>query len=453
MTREASNPHCRVGFGFDRTGFSVPQRIYFGPHDSRDRGPHWAGSGRRDAVPGASLAGMAPQDSVSTFVSRVLWLPGVAGLFLAACSSDATDAQNSTDSGATHGTTSGNTSSGATTGGSGPTGNGTSMGAGPTVGSSSTGSATTGIGPTATSTVGTSSSASSSSSGGTATTGAGGANTTGDSTAQSSGGTATTGAGGTGGGVTECTRDLLSSSLDAYFVALEAGDPAALPLAAGVKFTENAAESEIGTTDFWMNAGAVKHVQSALDTEECTVAAHAVVPEGTTDLPIAVRIKLEGGEMSEIETIVVRPGDYTASFAVDSNPGAIIAIADEVGWDEVVPEGDERATRERLTSWINKYFRFFPQGVCNVTGDCTRLENGGGSFSCGAGASCNPGEPGPNDDNLVPRLILADVERGIVVGLTILEGHLDMHMAKMYGGEVHAVQAILRDTDGQSGWD
>lgn len=329
------------------------------------------------------------------------------------------------------------------------------MGAGTTMGTSSTGSATTGVLPTTTSTVGTSSSGGTGGGGGGAggaTSGTEGTSTTGDSTAQSSGGTATTGSGGTGGGVTECTRDLLSNSLDAYFVALEAGDPSTLPLAAGVKFTENAAESEIGTTDFWMNAGAVKHAQSALDTEECTVAAHAVVPEGTTDLPIAVRIKLAGGEMSEIESIVVRPGDYTASFAVDSNPAAIIAIADEVGWDDVVPEGDERATREQLISWIDKYFRLFPQGVCNVTGDCTRLENGGGSFSCGAGASCSPGDPG-NQANLNPRLILADVDRGIVVGLTILEGHLDMHMAKMYGGEVHAVQAILRDTDGQSGWD
>jgi len=394
---------------------------------------------------------MASQDPVSTFVSRVLWLPSVAGLLLVGCSSDAAD---STDSG-THGTTGGTSSSGATTSGSGPTSSGTSTGTGTTLGSLSTGSATTGVGPTTTSTVGASSSASSGSgtgSGGAGAGGSGGTVTTGDATGQSNGGTATTGSGGTGGGITECTRELLSNSLDEYFVALEAGDPSTLPLAANVKFTENAEESDIGTTDFWMNAGTLKHVQSALDTEECTVAAHAVVPEGNTDLPIAVRIKLAGGEMSEIETIVVRPGDYTASFAVDSNPGAIIAIADEVGWDDVVPEGDERATREQLTSWINKYFRFFPQGVCNVTGDCTRLENGGGSFSCGAGASCTPGDPGPNDDNLVPRLILADVERGIVVGLTILEGHLDMHMAKMYGGQVHAVHAILRDTDGQSGW-
>jgi hypothetical protein len=244
----------------------------------------------------------------------------------------------------------------------------------------------------------------------------------------------------------------LSTRLDDYFVALAAGDPSTLSLTADLKFTENAEQSEIGTTEFWLNAGEVKYSQSALDMDECTVLAHAVIPEGNTDLPVAIRIKLEAGEMSEIETIVVRPGDYTADFAVDSNPAAIIAIADEVGWHDVVPEG-ERNTREELISWINKYFRFFPMGVCNVTGDCTRLENGGGNFNCGAGASCTPGDPGPNDAALTPRLMFADVERGIVVGITILYDHLDMHMAKMYGGNVYAVQTILGDTGGESGWD
>jgi hypothetical protein len=244
----------------------------------------------------------------------------------------------------------------------------------------------------------------------------------------------------------------LSTRLDDYLAALASGDPSSLPLAPDLKFTENAQPTEIGTSGFWTNAGAVKYSQSALDTELCTVAAHSVIPEGDTDLPVAIRIKLEDGQMSEIETIVVRPGDYTASFAVPSNPDAIIAIADEVDWHAEVPEG-QRNSRAELIAWVDKYFRLFPSGVCNVTQDCTRLENGGGDFSCGAGASCSAQGPGPNDANLNPRLILADVERGIAVGLTILSGHLDMHMVKMYGGNVYAVQAILGDTEGQSGWD
>ncbi len=251
----------------------------------------------------------------------------------------------------------------------------------------------------------------------------------------------------------ECTRQLLDSLLDDYFAALGAGDPSSLPLSASLEFTENAEVTEIGTTDFWMNAGDVVYSQRALDTEQCSVAAQAVVPEAGMDLPIALRIKVEAEEMTEIETLVVRPGDYTASFAVESNPGAIISMADEIGWHEEVPEA-ERATRQELSAWIEKYFRAFPSGVCNVTADCRRLENGGGNFSCGE--SCSAGDPGPGG-TFEPRVIIVDEVRGIAAGLTIFDfmttGHLDMHMIKMSGGQVHAVQAILGDTGGQSGWD
>jgi hypothetical protein len=285
----------------------------------------------------------------------------------------------------------------------------------------------------------------------------------GDAGTSASGGTQSGGAGGATGGTAgsggapsgDCTRELLDGLLDDYFAALSAGDPSTLPLAAGVKFTENAQEREIGTTDFWMDAGEVKHSQRALDTEACSVAAQAVIPENTMDLPIALRIKVEGGEMTEIETIVVRPGDYTASFAVDSNPAAIIDIAEDIGWHDEVPEG-ERATRQELTAWIDKYFRAFPSGVCNVTSACRRLENGGGNFSCGTGASCTANTPTTGGE-FVPRVIIVDEVRGIAAGLTIFDfqttGHLDMHMIKMSGGEVHAVHAMLRNTDGQSGWD
>ena len=267
-------------------------------------------------------------------------------------------------------------------------------------------------------------------------------------------GEATGGAASGGAPSVGCTRELLDGLLDDYFAALSAGDPSGLPLAAQVKFTENAEVTTIGTTDFWMNAGATKYSQRALDTTLCSVAAQAVIPEGATDLPVGIRLAVEGGEITEIETIVVRPGDYAASFAVPSNPEAIIAIAGDIGWHDPVPEA-QRATREELIGWVDKYFRAFPAGVCDVTPACRRLENGGGDFSCGTGASCASGDP--QTSAFVPRVILADEERGIAAGFTIFDfqttGHLDMHMIKMSGRQVDAVQAILRDTDGQSGWD
>ena len=280
--------------------------------------------------------------------------------------------------------------------------------------------------------------------------GSGGAGTAG------SAGASIAGASGSGGAPSgECTRALLDGLLDAYFAALSAGDPSSLPLSTSVKFTENAQVSQIGSTDFWKNAGDTKYSQRALDTTACSAAAQAVIPEGSTDRPVGLRIKVVAAKLTEIETIVVRPGDYSASFAVASNPGAIIDIAPDIGWHNEVPQA-QRPTRQQLTSWVDKYFRAFPSGVCNVTSACRRLENGGGNFSCGTGASCSANTPTTGGE-FVPRVIVVDEVRGIAAGFTIFDyqttGHLDMHMIKMSGGQVHAVHAILRNTNGQSGWE
>jgi hypothetical protein len=383
-------------------------------------------------------------------------------LALAACGED-DDKGNANTGGAT-------ASGGQATGGNGTTGGQTATGGkGTTGGQTATGGKSTTGGQAATG----GKSTSGGTAGGTSTGGSGGmtAQTGGASPGGASGGMPPSGgaggggnAGGPAGGASggsggapsgECTRALLDGMLDDYFKALAAGDPSTLPLAADVKFTENAKSSQLGKTEFWMKAGETKYSQRALDTETCSAAVEAVIPEDGMDLPVALRIKVEGGQLTEIETIVVRPGDYTASFAVDSNPAAIIAIAEDIGWHDEVPES-QRATRQQLTSWIDKYFRAFPAGVCNVTSACRRLENGGGDFSCGAGASCSGNTP-TTGGTFEPRVIVVDEVRGIAAGFTIFDysttGHLDMHMVKMSGGMVHAVHAILRNTNGESGWD
>lgn len=113
---------------------------------------------------------------------------------------------------------------------------------------------------------------------------------------------------------------------------------------------------------------------------------------------------------------------------------------------------DQRNTRQEIQKWIEKYFRMFPRGVCNVTSSCRRLENGGGSFPCTLGASCAAGDPPASGGVLDPRLIVVDVETGIGIGFTMFMGNTDMHMVKMYGGQVYAVHTILGAAEG-SGWD
>lgn len=295
--------------------------------------------------------------------------------------------------------------------------------------------------------------------------GAGGvtASTGGSSGSKSTGGATSAGAGGTsgatsagaggapaggsgGGSATGCSRELLQGTLDAYFKALAAHDASTLPLASPVKFTENGKALELGKDGLWKSAGMVKYSQTALDTETCNSASHAVVPDGTTDIPFALRIRLVAQKITEVETIAARPGDY---MAVASNPAAIIASGDTVKWQDSVPAA-QRNSRAEVTAWIDKYFRIFPSGVCNTTSSCRRLENGGGNFSCSGGATCRAGDPGSGTPALNPRLLLADVERGIGVGFTVYQGHTDMHMYKMYGGQIYAVHALL--ALGSAGW-
>jgi len=282
-------------------------------------------------------------------------------------------------------------------------------------------------------------------SGGTSSAGQAGAPTT-----NASGGTLA--AGGAGDGTsTGCTRELLKSTIDAYFTALAAHDPSTLPLSDGAKFTENAKSSKPADAPLWKTAGPVKYTHSALDTETCSSATEAVVPDGSVDIPLALRIKITNQKITEIETIAVRPGDYKVSgqnFA--SNTAALIASNASVKWEEPVP-ADKRATRAELTGWMDKYYRQFPAGVCNTSSSCIRIENGGGSFMCSAGASCSSGSGG-GQLALTPRLIFADVESGLGVGFTMFQGNTDMHLFKMSGGQVQGVSAIL-GAAGNSGWD
>jgi hypothetical protein len=286
-------------------------------------------------------------------------------------------------------------------------------------------------------------------SGGTAGAGSGGA---GGSSSPGTGGRDGTGGGGGGGSAaTACTRDLLRATITAYFTALAAHDASTLPLANTVKFTENGRAMTLGQEGLWRTAGAVKHSQSALDVEICGSATHAVVPEGNMDIPVGLRLKLQNQKITEIETIAVRPGDYRLggqTFA--SNTAAIIAANDMVGWETPVSAA-QRNSRAELIAWIDKYFRMFPRGVCNTVNSCRRLENGYGTFNCRDGASCDPGQP-TGQPAMTPRLLLADAETGIGVGMTMFMGNTDMHMFKMYGGQVYAVHAVLGGAT-SSGWD
>ena len=60
-----------------------------------------------------------------------------------------------------------------------------------------------------------------------------------------------------------------------------------------MKFTENGKVSKLGEDGLWKTAGAVKYTQSALDVEVCQYGDPRGLPDGTKDIPVAVRLRLQ----------------------------------------------------------------------------------------------------------------------------------------------------------------
>jgi hypothetical protein len=257
--------------------------------------------------------------------------------------------------------------------------------------------------------------------------------------------TPTGGAGGTGNEGDDCTRELLKTTVDAYYSALAANDASSLPLADDVRFTENGELLEPGE-GLWATAGMVKFKQSLFDTQTCMTVTESVVPDGGTDIPLGLRLRLVAQQITEIETIAVRSGDYL----VASNTGNLIALAGDP-WEAIVPEA-QRASRDQLEGWLDKYFKMFPMGGCNLASDCTRMENGF-SLACSVGATCSSMEPGSGEGVMEPRLIVVDEEASLAAGFVMfMDRYTDFHLIKLVGGEVQGVHTILAAAE-SSGWD
>jgi hypothetical protein len=299
------------------------------------------------------------------------------------------------------------------------------------------GSGTAGSGA---STAGASGGAGTRASGGSSAAGAGGmtAGAGGGSEGQAGSGTAGSAAGG-------CTRDLLKSTVDAFFSALAAHDASSLSLGASVKYTENGKTMTVGD-GIWKTAGMVKFKRSALDTTICNSATESIVPESSTDRIFGLRLKLEGQKITEIETIVVRANDY-----ILNNPMGLAATASD-DWETVLAAADQ-PTRDQLMMLMDTYFTQFPNGACNFASDCTRVEDGGSVGGCtGLGVGCSM-SGGTGTGGMKARLHVLDEAAGISVGFTMFAGsYTDFHLFKVRMGQVHGVHAVLAAAT-SSGWE
>ena len=145
-----------------------------------------------------------------------------------------------------------------------------------------------------------------------------------------------------------CDSACLKGFVDGYIAALAQRDPKKLPLADGVKYTENGRVLDLGD-GFWHTAGApLRYRDYLLDPETGQAAALTALKEYEGVAQMAVRLKVANRKITEIETLVARVGDQRW-FA----PGSLEHLSDVFA--QPVAKA-ERPTREELVAAATAYF-------------------------------------------------------------------------------------------------
>lgn len=189
-----------------------------------------------------------------------------------------------------------------------------------------------------------------------------------------------------------CDRACLEGFVERYLDAAIAHDPKLLPLAPDVKFTENGQRLVLPDAHWKIMTGKGKYRLFVTDPEAGQVACMATIreegntKEGTAAV-IALRLRVKKRQITEIETLVVRPqmpmGPPGGAAAAPRLPSAAdnlekLGVPHHV-YTETIPPG-ERMSRKDLIRVANMYFSGLEKndgkGEYPFTDDCDRLEGG-----------------------------------------------------------------------------
>ena len=172
-----------------------------------------------------------------------------------------------------------------------------------------------------------------------------------------------------------CDRACLEKLIDDYLAAIVAHDPSRLPLSADVRYSENEQRMEIGD-GFWHTASGIGNYKHYFaDPEAGQVAYIGTMIEGSNKLLYALRLRIELGRITEVETAIYRPGGAPFDGVADMDK---LEKPEDI-WLDPIPV-EKRATRQELIAVANAYFEGLQNndgnGYYPFTEDCHRIENG-----------------------------------------------------------------------------
>ena len=267
----------------------------------------------------------------------------------------------------------------------------------------------------------------------------------------------------------DCNRDCLRGMTTQFLNALVAHKPEALPLAAGLRYTEDTQVVPVGA-GLWKTATAVRpYRQDILDVAQGVAGVHAVVEESGKPVMLLARLKVAAGKITEMETQITRSRDQGGGiFEVEELKSATQPMnakpAKTVSREEMIRAAVHYPRGLKAGSFVTVDAPF--------AADAYRFENG--RLMAGKGCAFRPpscedikGQQLRPSTTITYRVAAVDEEQGIVwlrmnfgvrrapaAGVTPDE-LIVWEAFKVPDGQIHAVEAFMRATPAGSGsgWD
>jgi hypothetical protein len=176
-----------------------------------------------------------------------------------------------------------------------------------------------------------------------------------------------------------CDRACMENVMNQYLAALVAHNPKSLPLSRDVMYTENAQRMELGD-GFWKTVeGRGNYTHMFADPEFGQVAFMGTMREAGGLLLMSVRLRIELGRITEIESVFFRPGG-----GGPNNIAEMDKYKEEEMWLKSIPPA-QQMSRQELIAIADSYFSGLQRndgkgvngtGTYPFTNDCHRIENG-----------------------------------------------------------------------------
>lgn len=237
-----------------------------------------------------------------------------------------------------------------------------------------------------------------------------------------------------------CDRECLNGIVDTYLAAVVAHDPGAAPLADDIRYTENTERLDAGE-GLWetANAGPTDFRIYVPDPVARQVGFMGVIVESNSPALLALRLKVEDGEITEAEHLIAR----------NLGPGNLDSLeAPRPGLLETVPRS-ERLPRELMLILGGSYYASIEQSDGSATlyaEDCERRENG--ITTAGGDGTGFDGLPRQGcaeqmdrrvftyiDDIQLRRVWIADPVTGLVFGLSQFRHSMEDNELQVYDRE------------------